>query len=345
MSTNLQSILSTPANSQSGLHLPQYVFITGPGRSGTTWLGQIMNHYQNCIYKYEPFLPIKQTPYSVWKQNLNSEELEKLRDDFWSLCCSCNYDVDLPPFLPKTFRNQNGEILHLLYGLGKKIELSKHLYESYGRPRLTKENAVLIKDVNFPNQMLPRLYEVLQPHLIGLIRNPFANIASYLKGVELSLFAREHERQVAQLKQSLLLPAAQHLIQYRDRLEEMSVAQVEAVRWRLQVEPLAKFIGDRSCQSLLVVYEDLCVDPHGKVQEIFDFVGWQLDQNIRDFIDLSTAGERKAAKSSKAYYSVYRDPQKSMSKWKTQLTEQQKIDIASVICDSPLKNLWSDLPL
>ncbi len=323
---------------------PQYVLITGPGRSGTTWLGQIMNTYQNCIYKYEPFLPSKQTPYTAWKNNLNSDDLEKLRDDFWSLCCQCYYGVDAPPFPPKSFRKQKGEILHFFYGLGKRIDLLKYLYQWYGRPQLTKDTSVLIKDVNFPNQMLPRLYEVLQPYLIAMIRNPFANIASYLKGVELSLFAKERTQKVDKLEQLLASPEGKHLAQYRQQLRNMSVAQFEAVRWRFQVEPLVEYVRNHD-QSLLVVYEDLCTDPHSKITAIFDFVGWQLDQAVHDFIDLSTSGETKVSESSKAYYSVYRDPTKSMSKWKTQLTEQQKIDIASIISDSPLKDLWSDLPL
>ena len=342
---NQKKLVLDTATNQSNLHnLPQYVLITGPGRSGTTWLGQIMNTYQNCIYKYEPFLPIKQTSYSTWKESLDSTDIEKLRDDFWSLCNSCNYQVDLPPFPLKTFRKQNKEVLRFLYTMGKKVELAKHLYQSYGRPSITKDTAVLIKDVNFPNQTLPRLCEVLEPHLIGLIRNPFANIASYFKGLELNLFAKEHNQEIAKLKQSLDTPQGQHLTQYRDRLETMSVSQFEAVRWRFQVEPLAEYIRTHE-KSLLVVYEDLCNDPQGKVAEIFDFVGWKFDSGVRDFINLSTAQKTKAAKSSKAYYSVYRDPKKSMSKWKTQLTKEQKVDIASIIYDSPLKDLWNDLPL
>lgn len=344
MSINLESNIVSDPQLASSNKLPQYVLIVGPGRSGSTWLGQIANNYHNCIYKYEPFLASKQTPYSVWKQNLDSQNIQKLRDDFWSLCCSCNYEVDLPPFTPKSFRKQKKAILRFLYGMGKKTELFQHLYQAYGRPQLTKDTAVLIKDVNFPNRLLPRLCEVLQPHLIGLIRNPFANIASYIKGVELSLFAREHSQQVARLEQLLRSPEGQHLAQYRGRLKDMSVAQFEAVRWRFQVEPLAAYIRSHE-QSLLVVYEDLCADPQGKVAEIFDFVGWQLDQNVLDFIARSTAAKTQNAKSAKAYYSVYRDPKQSMSKWKTQLDEQQQADIASIICDSPLKNLWSDLPL
>jgi hypothetical protein len=322
----------------------QYVLITGSGRSGTTWLGQIMNMYQNCIYKYEPFLNSKQTPYAVWKNNLNTDDLAKLRHDFWSLCGSCHYGVDVPPFPPKHFRTQNKEILHFLYGLSKGSNLAKNLYEWYGCPQLTTETSVLIKDVNFPNHLLPRLREVLQPHLIALVRNPFANIASYLKGVELSLFGQEFALQTNRLEQQLTTPEGQHLNQYCGQLKDMSAAQFAAVCWRFQVEPLVDFVRSHE-QSNLVLYEDLCTNPHQKVTEIFDFVGWKIDKTVHDFIDLSTAKTPKNLQSAKTYYSIYRDPKQSMSKWKTQLTKEQQAEIASIIVDSPLKNLWSDLPL
>ncbi len=346
MSINFQqkTMLDTSIDQSSIKSFTQYVLITGSGRSGTTWLGQIMNMYQNCIYKYEPFLNSKQTPYTVWKNNLNVNDIEQLRDDFWSLCCSCHYGVDVPPFPSKSFRTQNKEILHFLYGLGRRVNLSKNLYEWYGRPQLTQDTSVLIKDVNFPIQMLPRLCEVLQPHLIALVRNPFANIASYLKGVEMSLFSQELTQQVNRLEQQLATSQDQHLNQYCQQLKNMSVAQFAAVRWRFQVEPLVDYARNHE-KGLLVVYEDLCTDPHRQITEIFNFVGWQLEQAVHDFIDLSTAGETKNSQSSKAYYSVYRDPKQSMSKWKTQLTKEQQADIASIIVDSPLKNLWSDLPL
>ncbi|NET34045.1 MAG: sulfotransferase domain-containing protein [Cyanothece sp. SIO1E1] len=323
---------------------PNYVLITGPGRSGTTWLGQIMNTYKYCGYKYEPFLPSKSTPYSDWKQDLESGSIEDLRGRFRILCNKCYHDVDLPPFPAKSFRTQNPKLLHLLYGLSKRFEALKPLYEWYGCTELTEQIPVLIKDVNFPNHLLPRLCEVLQPSLIPMIRNPFAQIASYLKGVELNLFRKDHQQQVTNLMKLLDTPEGKHLSHYRDQLKDMSVAQFEAVRWRFQVEPLVQYSHNYD-KSLLVVYEDLCADPHNKIAEIFNFVGWELDQASYNFIDALRSNKGKKFGPSKASFSVYRDPRTSLSKWKTQLTDEQVQDITSVFCESPLKSLWPDLLL
>ncbi|MCP2727414.1 sulfotransferase domain-containing protein [Limnofasciculus baicalensis] len=321
----------------------QYVLIAGPGRSGTTWLGQIMNSYEHCCYKYEPFLPSKSTPYSQWKQDLESRDTEELRHRFQALCSRAYHDVDMPPFPPKSFRKQNPQLLHLLYSLGNRIEGLKFLYEWYGSPKMNGETSVLIKDVNFPNKLLPRLCDLLQPHLLAMIRNPFANIASYLKGVSLDLFQKPDQlAKATRLRESIATSASLHLFQYCDRLDRMSIEQLEAIRWCLQVEPLIQYAQTYE-GGLVVVYEDLCADPHGKTTEIFQFVGWEIGESTRDFIKASTSGEKQSSKTSNSYYSVYRDPRESMSKWKQQLTPEQIADIASVVRESPAINLWSDL--
>ena len=321
--------------------LPQYVFLTGRGRSGTTWLGQILNTYQNCIYKYEPFLPSKSSPFQTWKNQLNSDfDLEEMRSWFWTLCGNCYYEIDNPPFISKSFRKQPKYLLYGVYGLGKKVNKLKYLYEWYGRPQLDRDTAVLIKDVNFPIYLLPHLSQILQPYLISIIRNPFANIASYLKGIELGLFESDRISDIDRLKKSLDTPVGQHLAHYSSQLEKMSNAQFEALRWRYQVESLVQYTKNYS-KSKVVVYENLCLDPVGKTKEIFDFLGWQFTQTTEDFINASTSGNGETSNSSKSYYGVYRDPRKSMTKWQTQLTEAQKSDIESIISESPLNSLWS----
>jgi len=320
-----------------------YILITGPGRSGTTWLGQIMNTYEHCSYKYEPFM--RSRLYKDWKKELRSGDGGQLCRRFEWLCCQCYHEVDLPPFPTKSFRWQNPHLLYLLYRLGNRIKGWKSLYEWYGQTKLTPQHPILIKDVNFPNSLLPRLGEVLQPKLIAMIRNPYGRIASIIKGRDLNFINKLSAlEQVERIRRSMDAVGGNFLAEFRDRLEEMSPVQLEAVIWRLQVEPLVEYTRSYD-QGLVVVYEDLCHDPHGKITEIFDFVGWDVGQTTRDFIHESTSGERQYATQSKTYFSIYRDPHTSMSKWKTQLTAEQQADIAVVIRDSPLKDLWSDLPL
>jgi hypothetical protein len=321
-----------------------YVLILGKGRSGTTWLAQILNTYEHCSYKHEPFLNKKSTDYNEWLSEIELGSTEELSRRFESMCRGCYHDVDMPPFPPKSFRWQNPKLLHLLYGTSKRIPALKPIYHWYGRSALTTQTPVLIKDVNFPQELLPRLSDVLEPHVLAVVRNPFSNISSYLKGVELSLLGQGEKPKLEKVRQALQKPVNQAFHHYLDRLDTLSIAQVEALSWRIQVEPLVEFARSYD-RGMVVVYEDLCNDPMGKTAEIFDFVGWELGKPTREFIDRSISGAQTSSKSPQSYYSVYRDPRQSLSKWKTQLSAEQIEDIASMIRESPVRDLWSDLPL
>ena len=95
--------------------------ITGKGRSGTTWLAQIMNSYEHCSYKHEPFLAQKSTGFNRWCEDLPSGEIDELRRRFDALCRSCVHGVDQPPFPPKPLRPQDPRVLHALYSAGRRV--------------------------------------------------------------------------------------------------------------------------------------------------------------------------------------------------------------------------------
>ncbi len=335
--------------------------LVGRGRSGTSWIGGIMNTYSHCIYKYEPFLKI---PYCGWFDNLNKTDAEKLRGQFKKLCLQCHHGVDMPPFLPKSFRPQNPILLHALYALANRVKRCKGLYESYGKLRLNQakhEISILIKQVNFPNEKLPDFCRVLNPKIVGLVRNPFANIASHLVGVRGHLFkgvrpkspqpdSKKGKAEKGRAKWNELIrkkifqSGNKSFLKYSDGLEKMNLQAFCAVTWRIYVEPMVEFIENYD-NGLLIVYEDMCRDPLGVSERIFDFAGWEMTDFTKNYIRKTTTEKKIQRSTSKSYYSIFKDPGKSMNKWKTQLSDREKRDIALVIKDSPLKKFWPDMPL
>lgn len=319
------------------------VLITGKGRSGTTWLAQILNTYVHCSYKHEPFLASKPSPWLDLRRDLESKSTDELRRRYETLARSAVHGVDQPPFPDKSVRHQDPRVLQALYGLGNRVSQLKKLYELYARPHMHEDADVLIKDVNFPNELLGRLCEVLQPRLVPIVRNPFANIASHLKGVEKGYFTEVSDQDLRRVGELIDDHGGESLTQYRDRLGKLTTLQFEAVRWRLQVEPLIEFAKSYE-PCYLVVYEDLCTDPMGKTEEMFAFLDWRMKPSTRDFVEASTSGPKKERTSEREYYTVFRDPLKSMNKWREQLSAEQQDEIASVFRDSPHKALWTDLP-
>jgi hypothetical protein len=320
-------------------------FITGKGRSGTTWVAQILNTYVHCAYKHEPFLPTKRNPYRAIREQLGRADPSELRARYERVARAAVHGVDQPPFpASKSVRPQNPAVLQALYSLGTRVPQLRKLFEVYARPHMHEDADVLIKDVNFPNELLPQLCAVIRPWLLPVVRNPFANIASHLHGVRLGQFAPTRDADRTRVRELLAAQDDPSLAGYRDALDELTPAQFETVRWRVQVEPLLAF-AERYPRSHVVVYEDMCADPMGVTETVFEFLGWRMKDSTREFIRASTSGERSTRSDSDAYYSVYRDPTKSVHKWRDQLTAAQQREIASVFRDSPYARLWNDLPL
>jgi hypothetical protein len=121
----------------------------------------------------------------------------------------------------------------------------------------------------------------------------------------------------------------------------MPIAGFEALRWRVQCEPLVG-IAQKLGRCRLVIYEELCADPLRQATALFAFLGWEFGRSPRAFLDASVAGPRSARSPRQAFFSVYRDPAESLAKWKTQLTGEQISEIGEVIRDSPLTRLWPD---
>lgn len=96
-------------------------------------------------------------------------------------CSSYFFAVPYLPFLSKPCRRQPKALLRLTWQLGKVYPPARRLYEWYGRPSYRPGDWALIEQVNFPNEYLDRLAEVLAPNIIAVLRNPYASISSSLR--------------------------------------------------------------------------------------------------------------------------------------------------------------------
>jgi len=322
------------------------VFLTGKGRSGTTWLASILATHERCVYKHEPFLAAGPTPFRSLLERLPTEDAPILRDLCRTACRDCDARVEEPFVQQIGMRRLAPEPLALVRRAALRHRWLAPVYRALGRPRFDAGDGVLIKDVNFPNELLPRLCEVVRPKLVAVVRNPFANVSSLLMGRELGAFRRKPSADdVVRVRLLLERPELAHLRRYRAVLADLPITAFEALRWRVQTEPLVDFATRRPDDARLVVYERFCADPIAGAEALFDFAGWRMLQPTRDFIEASIEGPRRGLDARRAYFSVFRRPEESLHKWKALLSLEQQGEIASVVRDSPLMGLWPDLAL
>ncbi|MAW60768.1 MAG: hypothetical protein CMJ94_08030 [Planctomycetes bacterium] len=325
----------------------QHAFLLGRGRSGTTWIAQILNRFSGCVYKDEPFNPGKNRAYTAWQDALGEQAAEQARIDYDRLVRGCVHDVDYPPFLRKSCRPQPPAMLRASWQLGKAIPALRGIYHWYGRPKLRDGDWVLTKQVNFPNEKLPALCEALDPKLMAVLRGPFASVSSSLRFYHKTAAAEFRPAHALQRVAELTAELEGELPGMRAyspaELEAMSEAAFEALRWRIQTEPLARFTAAHP-QGLVVTHEGFAADPLGSAEQAFAFLGWPLEDAVREFIDASTAGTRHQAFASdeKKQHGVHRDPKEAVQRWRKDLDAQQIEEISAIIAPSELLGLWPD---
>lgn len=314
----------------------QVVLITGSGRSGTTWLGEMMRSHTACTYKYEPFPEYKASPYHAWVERLPTADPGDLRDDFNAMVRRGYIDIDRPPFISDTLRGPRA-VLPLVYKLGCRVPGFDRVFTGLARFDITGAPVVL-KDVWLPNVRLPRLVDVLDPHIVTIVRHPYASVASALKGIDMGIFAGEIAGKHARIR-----TLAEGFADFADpdglldRLPDLNPTEIEALRWRLEAEPTAAFVSDLA-KGRIVVYERLVERPLDELAAVFADLGWTLGPETRDFIAQSRTSDTNGGKAQ--YYSTNRAPSEALEGWRDTITESQRADIERVCKPSPLLELW-----
>ncbi len=320
----------------------QVVWLLGRGRTGTTWLARIMSQYSRCHYKHEPFLPRKDVPYRQWLADLANGPSAELSARFYELARGCQHQVDFPPFLRRPCRPQSPLVLRLTWQAGKWARFLRRVYEWYGRPRFAPNDTVLMKDVNFPNELLPQATTCFHPWIVSTFRNPYASVAATRRF--LGQKDRKKPTDVRRVCELLAMPGHEHLQSFQCDLETMSEVEFEALRWRVQSEPLYDFTRGYE-RGMISVFEAMCRDPQAHCRHIFEFVGWEFDARARSFVASTSSGKRNGLLGSSGNnpHAVHRDSKAVAAKWRTELTSEEIKQIDGVIANSPILHLWPEI--
>jgi hypothetical protein len=129
------------------------------------------------------------------------------------------------------------------------------------------------------------------------------------------------------------------LITRNPSLEDLkSLSPVERLAWRwVLFNELALEQTETCDKSMFVRYEDVCSQPVGEVRNLLKFAGLAWHNQVERFI------ERSTSHNSDRYYSVFKNPEKSVSKWQQQLSQSQVDAINAVIRQSYLREIYPDI--
>jgi len=277
-----------------------HILVTGPHRSGTTWVGMTLSQHRSVSYIHEPFnvsfpnpemgLALK-TWFTHYQSSPQKDAIKSSFDNLFQAspmhraiytCRATGLDIKTPLRLAKYL---------VLYSIARRI---------------------LVKD---PIALFSAgwLHETYGLNVICTIRNPLAFVGSVKKVCWDFDFKYLQQQQL--LMQSLLLP-------FTARIDKLC-------------GPTGDFI-DRACllwntlhytileyqqkypSWLFVKYEDIAENPIVGFEKIFEYLKLDMSDRIRDYIQTFTSSENSA----ESTFDVYepRNARKSLDNWKRRLS-------------------------
>ncbi len=289
-------------------------------RSGSTWLGKILDSHPDTLYRHEPDgmghvndLPLLVPPEQAGQYASRVEEFVR------SLPHINHSKVSgkLPAF-PKNYYSS-----HQLLFKRTNTLVSKLLGRVAGElPLLRVKDYQAVRDLRVvwkSIESLGRLGALIslmpQAMAVHLIRHPCGYVQSVLRGEGQGRFVgpvkTSEDFPVFEMLLDTTLARAQGLT--LDDLKACSPLERLAWRWTLfNEQALEDTAGRPNCQPVL--YEDLCANPEPVSRELFERLHLDWNPQVARFIRRSTAVNREG------FYSVYKNPHLSAEKWRTVLS-------------------------
>jgi hypothetical protein len=310
--------------------------IVGPGRSGTTWAGSIVNSCPDVIYRFEPFhrmAPVDRE-FREWFEKLKNQAVRPSDlAQLYELLRAAHPLVDKAPFFPR--KSYRGATLgrEVIWPVARMVKPASCLYRGAYTPAAGPP--LVFKEVTFIKPV-KNLVDHLPIPIVYITRHPCATVMSEIRGQErVNRIARERR-----LRELLLEHAPSLLEEFADIVAGSDTVRRVALLWRCEVETCAALVG-ASSHGMLLTYEQLASDAYGESERMLRHFGLSFSEETRRYLDAlhhETPGGGKGPRRTgwgKSYFSVYRNPQHEKDAWKRRISSEDQRKIEGVVQGSP----------
>lgn len=311
------------------------VLILGFPRSGTTWLAKIFDTSPRVLYRHEPDSVCPSMDVPVVPSADEASSLVPAAGAYLSQLANVRHvkaSGSLPLF-DKDFRSpQAKRIRHALIVASKAlakggsrvgVELNLQVPDLVAREH-SSEVLRVIKSVDSLSRAFTFSLAAPSLKILHIVRHPCACIASLLRGAKLNLISQN-----VFLNTQVKLSEASGNPVTHDELEKLTREQQLASLWMLLNQKVMAEMSN-SPNYRLVVYEELCADPIGVVNELFEFSGVPYSEQTDNFLMRGKVAPASAA----GYFDVVQNSDTASMKWKKELAAEQIEKIMTVVSNS-----------
>jgi hypothetical protein len=320
------------------------ILLFGLPRSGTTWAGKIFDSHPDTLYRHEPDswarlgeIPLAPdaAPVPDLEQRLAAfaDRLPGLR--------TTKVAGSLPLF-PKRRQSGLGFQLHRAGVLAAKAAArltGEFPVPGWGLTARDESTRIVWKSIESVGRMGLVARSLPGSRGVLLVRHPCGFAASILRGERNRHFTSEvAASEDYGIFEALLTtgPARRRGLTLAD-LQLMQPEERLAWRWVLFNEKAMEDIADIDGFDV-VRYEDLCRAPLAITRRMFEGCGLSMDPQTEAFLAQSSSENRES------YYSVYKDPVHSASRWRQELAPEVVARILGITRGTPPGALFPEEP-
>lgn len=320
-------------------HPERVILVAGAGRSGTTWLGKLLDASPQVLYKNEPDnwakLPFfRDVPSRLDPTPDNARHRDAYRRGIAECFWTHSTDFYRPPEFEKDFL-RNGLFrletlaLRARRKLGSGVPVQRIPRFVFKRPiadvRLVMKSVISNLRLAWIHEHFPEI------RLVMIIRHPGAYVSSWLRGQNQEGWSGFGDR--ARLDETVLPFPHPDQERYRSTYENGSDLERELVYWLVANETPVLALAD-SPRLKLVVYEDLCADPEGVLRGVYEHCDVPFGDSARKFVQASTSVHEDA------YRSVLKDPTRTVNRWRDELSAEEIAVVEQHLGASFLSKYW-----
>lgn len=331
--------------------LPRLIMLAGFFRSGSTWIGKLLDTNPSVIYRHEPLGRLQGTVISDFLMKVVKFDrgLTALnRGMLINTIISAHPAVDRPPFFKKQHLWLPLRLRFALWAIANQVRAAIPVYRWLLTPKIAANDVLVIKETGWSIH-LESIFEAFNADLTCfLIRHPCAIVASIIRGLRLGimdihdrdtrrLFVSEHSKEKCILETGI----------DQETILKMDDCEYYALRWRAYYDICFRYHQESSNNTKIIVYEDFQKNPHENMVELFSEIQLPIEKYTGKFLDKSISHPFDTLgpfdKDSRTdYYSVYREAGYDARRWERTLTSDQIQKIRTIIGNRLLSEFWKD---
>ena len=308
----------------------------GPARSGTTWVGALVDSCPAVVYRFEPFHRLAAVNPSIGELMRKLKEQEVRDADVpavYSLLLPAHPLTNKAPFFAEKSYPLRTFGRSQLWPLARLVAPIRVIYGAAYTP--APGPPIVFKEVTFVRQ-LRNLLERTSVPVVYVVRHPCATVLSSLNAPREGEISMRHLR----VDEALRRNAPELVDRFAHVIDGPDVVGRHALFWRYEVETCVRLVRG-SANGLVITYEQLAADAYIHARPLFEHLGLQFGEPTRRFIDklyeLGADGTGRAPRRTgwgDSYYSVYRNPRAQLHSWKNKIRPEDRMTVESIVRDS-----------